>query len=133
MEITRGEKISFFVVVCKGSAEDGAAFILSDVFQSHAPDPNVNAEVARKYEALTDFAEKVYIAVGGQYSQIGGLGPRQYADLIRQMHNGENPHNNKIYGAFMIAGHHIRELTERSDYVVPVIISQQPQQSGLRA
>lgn len=138
MERTRGEKISFFVAVCKESADDGAAFILSDVFQSHAPDTNVNAEVARKYNALTEFAENVYIALDGQRSHIGSLGPRQYAEMIRDMHNGTNAENNRIYAAFMIAGHHIRELTvreltERPDYVVPVIITQPPLQSGLRA
>jgi len=126
MEMTRAQKTSSFVELCDLSAEDGAAFILSHVLKARAADSSVNAEVNRKYHALTDFAEEVYIAVGGQRSQIGGLGPRQYAEKIRDMHNGDNQHNNRIYAAFMIAGHHIRELTERDDYVVPVVITTEP-------
>ena len=57
--------------------------------------------------------------MGGQRSQIGALSPRQYAEMIRDMHDGEKPHNNRIYRAFMEAGHHIRELTNRPDYILP--------------
>lgn len=119
MEFTKAEKISMFTTACEQSGEHGATIVLTHIFVSHAPNDTVNDEVNRKYSALVDFTEAVYRSVGGQASQIGKLGPRQYAEKIRDMHGGTNTHNNNIYKAIMIAGHHIRELTDRPEYVVP--------------
>lgn len=134
-EMTKSERINLFVAFCEEAQDLGTEFILTHVFWgvSARAGETINQEVDRKYGALTGFAESVYRALGGQSSQIGKLGPRQYVEMIRDMSSAEKALRNKVYAAFMEAGHHIRGLTNHPDYILPGETVPQGQKADLRA
>lgn len=119
MELTRAERVDLFVDLCREDSQQGADFIMDQVFHTRVEDRDLNSEVSRKFTALTDFSAAVCRSVGGPSFQGQQPIPRTYADAIRNLSKGDKAHNNRIYDAFMRAGHHIRELTNRPDYVVP--------------
>lgn len=119
-ELSRSELLTAFKAACESSAEDGENFIHDYVFKpSGNPNETLNQEVDRKFEQLGGFAQKVLesynIGTTFDFSR-----PRDYMDQLKNLESDETQAlRNRIYGAFYKAGHHIRELTDRPDYIIP--------------
>ncbi|MEM8834029.1 MAG: hypothetical protein AAGB32_05770 [Pseudomonadota bacterium] len=119
-EFTRGQLISAFREACSESADAGAAFIHQFIFQEGVSrEETLNEEVDRKFAALSEFAADV-LQTYGRGGIFQKLRPRDYMDELVGIDDPATKElRQKIYGAFYKAGHHIRELTDRPDYIIP--------------
>jgi hypothetical protein len=117
--MTRGQLVASFKEACQHSAAAGAAFIDAYIFGSGHAGESVNQEVDRKFERLSEFAATVVgsFGIGGTFQN---LRPRDYMDQLMEIEDpGSKQLQSRIYGVFYTAGHHIRALTDREDYIVP--------------